>query len=61
VTVDVAHPSGSLDTVFDPGTGANNTIYGVAPDPGGDMLITGVFTQFDGQAANRIARVHATP
>ena len=50
---------GSLDTSFDPGTGANNVVNGAALQPDGKILIGGNFTQYNGTARNRIARLNA--
>ncbi|HYY97436.1 MAG TPA: DUF4214 domain-containing protein, partial [Pyrinomonadaceae bacterium] len=48
---------GSLDTSFDIGSGPNGFVSEVALEPDGDVLVGGFFSQFDGVAANRIARV----
>ncbi len=48
---------GTLDTTFDPGTGANNTVSAVAVQPDGKILIGGAFTTVGGVARNRIARL----
>ena len=50
---------GSVDTTFDPGTGANGTIRSVALLPDGKILIAGNFTEFDGTTRNRIARLQS--
>jgi uncharacterized delta-60 repeat protein len=50
---------GSLDTTFDPGTGANGTVVTVALQPDGKILIGGVFTTYNGTSRNRIARLNA--
>jgi uncharacterized delta-60 repeat protein len=50
---------GSLDTGFDPGTGANNWVDAVALQADGKVLIGGLFTTFDGTGRNRIARLNA--
>lgn len=49
---------GSLDTSFDPGTGANNTVSGVALQPDGKVLIAGNFNRINGTIMNRIARLN---
>ena len=49
---------GSLDTGFDPGTGANNSVKAVAVQDDGKVLIGGWFTEVDGVARNRIARLN---
>ena len=51
--------NGSLDTTFDPGTGANATIWAMAQQSDGKVLISGEFTTFNGAARNRIARLNA--
>jgi uncharacterized delta-60 repeat protein len=50
-------PSGALDLGFDPGAGANGNILAALRDPGGDLVIAGDFTQYDGAVRHRIARV----
>jgi uncharacterized delta-60 repeat protein len=51
--------SGSLDTTFDPGSGADNWIYCAAVQSDGRILIGGFFTDYDGTDRNRIARLNA--
>ncbi len=48
---------GSLDETFDPGNGADWLVTDIAVDSDGYVLVTGGFQQFDGQQANRIARL----
>jgi uncharacterized delta-60 repeat protein len=50
--------SGALDTTFDPGSGANNTVWAVAGQQDGKVLIVGAFTNVNGQARERIARLN---
>ncbi len=51
---------GSLDTTFDPSAGAiNNTVYSVAMQADGKVLIGGHFTRYNGTGSNRIARLNA--
>jgi uncharacterized delta-60 repeat protein len=50
--------NGSLDTSFDPGTGANSVIHHVALQTDGKILIGGGFTSFNGAVKNRIARLN---
>ena len=50
---------GTLDTTFDPGTGANNTTFAVELQSDGKILISGNFTSVNGTARNRIARLNA--
>lgn len=51
--------SGSLDTSFDPGTGANGNIFTTLVQPDGKVIIGGEFTSVDGMPRNRIARLNA--
>lgn len=53
------HADGSLDTTFNPGVGANNSVLSLAFLPDGKVLIGGRFTSYNGTACNRIARLHA--
>jgi uncharacterized delta-60 repeat protein len=48
---------GSLDTTFDPGSGANHVIHALALDPNGECIIAGAFTGYDGTWRNRVARI----
>lgn len=49
---------GSLDTNFNPGTGANiGTIRSISVFANGKILVAGDFTSFNGVAINRIARL----
>lgn len=50
---------GSLDTSFDPGTGADGRIYAVLLQPDGKILVGGQFTQFNGTAREYLARLNA--
>jgi uncharacterized delta-60 repeat protein/uncharacterized repeat protein (TIGR01451 family) len=38
---------GSLDATFDPGAGADDTIYSLAVQPDGNIIAGGIFTSFD--------------
>ncbi len=49
---------GTLDTSFNPGTGANQNVYSVAVQPDGKILIGGRFTEFSGTSRIRIARLN---
>jgi uncharacterized delta-60 repeat protein len=49
---------GTLDTSFEPSTGANASIYAVKQQPDGKILIGGGFTSFNSVAINRIARIN---
>ena len=50
---------GSLDTSFDPGTGANNQIYPIALQSDGKVIIGGNYTTYNGTSINRLARLNA--
>lgn len=49
--------TGMLDPSFITGAGANNIIYAVALQPDGKIIIAGNFTNYNGIAVNRIARL----
>ncbi|RAR46229.1 MopE-related protein, partial [Flavobacterium lacus] len=49
---------GSLDTAFNPGTGANSGIGNTALQSEGKIIIRGVFTSFNGTPRNYIARLN---
>ena len=51
--------TGKIDTGFNPGGGANGTVYALARQPDGKILIGGDFTSFNGTAINRIARLNS--
>jgi uncharacterized delta-60 repeat protein len=51
--------AGTLDTTFDPGTGANASVFSVAVQSDGKILIGGNFLTYNGTGRNRIARVNA--
>ncbi|MFZ1691715.1 MAG: hypothetical protein WAT74_00845 [Flavobacteriales bacterium] len=51
--------NGGLDTSFDPGSGANQTIRCMTLQADGKILIGGDLIYFGGQACGRLARVHA--
>ena len=48
---------GALDPTFDPGQGANGTVWAIAVQPNGKVLIGGEFTQVGGLPRQRIARL----
>lgn len=51
---------GSLDTSFDPGTGANSSVVSVVLQPDGKIIIaSGSITSYNGTPRNRIARVNS--
>jgi uncharacterized delta-60 repeat protein len=47
--------NGSLDDTFNPGTGANGTVWSVLPQPNGEVLIGGDFTAYNGTPRNHVA------
>ena len=49
---------GSLDTNFTPGLGANGTVWAVAQQPDGGIIIGGAFTSYNGTVRNHIARLN---
>lgn len=49
---------GSLNTSFDPGTGANGVIRAVALQSDGKLVIGGDFTAYNGITRNRLARLN---
>ena len=50
---------GSLDSTFDPGTGANGTVNSLALQPDGKVLVGGAFTSINSQLRSKIARLFA--
>jgi uncharacterized delta-60 repeat protein len=50
---------GSLDDMFNPGTGADEFVSCAAIQSDGKIIIGGEFTSYNGTARNRIARVNA--
>jgi uncharacterized delta-60 repeat protein len=51
--------NGSLDTDFDPGSGANNSVRAMALNSDGKILIGGDFTSYDGTPRSRISQINA--
>lgn len=49
---------GSVDTTFNPGSGANETVFAIAAQPDGKVLIGGEFTAVDSESRRRIARLN---
>jgi len=49
---------GSLDTSFDPGQGADNTVLAIAVDDRGKIFIGGSFTQYNSLPRAHIARIN---
>ncbi len=50
---------GSLDTTFDPGSGANSNVNQVAVQSNGKIIVAGYFSSFGGASRNGIARVNS--
>jgi uncharacterized delta-60 repeat protein len=53
------HSDGTLDSTFDPGTGANNTIYRLTLAPDGKLLVGGFFSSVSGHPTGYLARLNA--
>ena len=51
-------PSGVLDTSFNPGIGADNTVYAVAVQANNQIVMGGVFQNVNGFGASSIARLN---
>lgn len=51
------NPDGSVDTTFDPGTGANSGVNAIALQPDGTIIVTGSFTNFNNITRPRITRL----
>ncbi|MBK9075859.1 MAG: delta-60 repeat domain-containing protein [Flavobacteriales bacterium] len=49
---------GSLDTGFNPGIGANSTVYSTLLQADGKIITCGSFTSYNGSSRNRIARLN---
>ena len=49
---------GTLDLAFDPGTGAQDSVRAIALQLDGRIVVGGAFTNFNGSALNRYARVN---
>lgn len=50
---------GNPDPTFNPGTGANNSVWCITPQSDGKLLVGGNFTSINGTNRNRIARLNA--
>ncbi len=50
--------NGSLDTAFDPGSGANRFVAALKIAPDGKILVGGAFTSFNGASHNSIVRLN---
>lgn len=49
---------GTIDTTFQPLSGANNAIYSMKLQPDNKILVSGSFTTYDGISRNRLARIN---
>jgi uncharacterized delta-60 repeat protein len=58
-TIARINSDGSLDTSFDPGTGVDNTINTIELQSNGKILIGGYFTDYNGTARSRLARLNS--
>ncbi len=50
--------NGSMDLSFNPGSGANNTVYSIVLKTSGEIVLSGDFTAFNGTSEKRIVRLH---
>lgn len=50
---------GTLDNSFDIGTGFNSSVFDIALQPDGKILVGGYFTSFNGKTRNRMVRLVA--
>ncbi|RYD22605.1 MAG: hypothetical protein EOP88_07440 [Verrucomicrobiaceae bacterium] len=50
---------GTLDTSFNPGTGANGTVNAIVLQPDGKVIIGGAFTSVNGSSREYLARLNA--
>ena len=50
--------AGGVDFVFDPGVGFNSTVFALAQQTNGQVLVAGAFTDFNGTARSRVARLN---
>lgn len=53
------HEDGYLDSFFNPGAGADATVYALAVQPDGRILVGGAFRNLGGQPMNRYGRLNA--
>jgi uncharacterized delta-60 repeat protein/uncharacterized repeat protein (TIGR01451 family) len=51
--------NGTVDLTFNPGAGANNTVFALAQQSDGKLLVGGDFTLFNGQSRGRLVRLSA--
>ena len=53
------NPDGSVDASFDPGSGFNGVVLGMAPQPDGKLVVGGQFSLCNGVSRAYLARLHA--
>ncbi len=53
----ILNPDCSLNTTINLGSAANSTVYSIAGQPNGDILIGGDFTSFNGTNSSKIIRI----
>lgn len=51
--------AGGLDSGFDPGSGADGTVHAIALGSSDQIYVAGSFTNYNGSAANRVARINS--
>ena len=49
---------GSIDPSFNTGTGPNSSVFSVAHQPDGKILVGGDFTRYNGVTRNRVVRIN---
>jgi uncharacterized delta-60 repeat protein len=52
------HQNGALDTNFNIGSGANGSVWSIALQTNGQILIAGDFSEFNGASRSRVARLN---
>ncbi len=57
-SLSVCSQPGTLDLTFDPGTAANSSIYSIAIQSNGKIIVAGNFTDFNGNSSIRICRLN---
>jgi uncharacterized delta-60 repeat protein len=50
---------GSVNTSFSIGSGFNNTVFAIQPQPDGKIIVGGDFTSYNGLTSNRIIRLNS--
>jgi uncharacterized delta-60 repeat protein len=57
--ITIINPTGTLDTIFDPGTGVNDKVFCITIQNNGKIIIGGNFSDYNGTGRNQIARINA--